>query len=52
MTLKRAQPAPPGAWLTAKIVAGVAFGVMAYLPILVRGGRPAGPSSAAAQLAA
>ncbi|WP_457390534.1 ABC transporter permease [Roseateles sp. P5_E1] len=35
LTLKRAQPAPPGAWLTAKIIAGVVTGVIAYLPILV-----------------
>lgn len=35
LTLKRAQPAPPGAWLTAKIVAGVVCGTLAYLPILV-----------------
>lgn len=35
LTLKRAQPAPPGAWLTAKIFAGVVCGVIAYLPILV-----------------
>lgn len=35
LTLKRAQPAPPGAWLTAKVVAGVVCGVIAYLPILV-----------------
>lgn len=35
LTLKRAQPAPPGAWLTAKIVAGVVCGALAYLPILV-----------------
>ena len=35
LTLKRAQPAPPGAWLTAKIAAGVVTGVIAYLPILV-----------------
>ncbi len=35
LTLKRAQPAPPSAWLTAKIVAGVACGAIAYLPILV-----------------
>ncbi|MFG6432751.1 ABC transporter permease [Roseateles sp. LYH14W] len=34
LTLKRAQPAPPGAWLTAKIVAGVVTGAIAYLPIL------------------
>lgn len=35
LTLKRAQPAPPGAWLTAKIVAGIVTGTIAYLPILV-----------------
>lgn len=35
LTLKRAQPAPPGAWLLAKIVAGVACGTLAYLPVLV-----------------
>jgi len=35
LTLKRAQPAPPGAWLTAKIVAGVVTGAIAYAPILV-----------------
>jgi len=35
LTLKRAQPAPPGAWLAAKIVAGVVCGAIAYLPILV-----------------
>ena len=35
LTLKRAQPAPPGAWLTAKIGAGVVSGAIAYLPILV-----------------
>lgn len=32
--LKRAQPAPPGSWLVAKIVSGVAFSVLAYLPML------------------
>lgn len=35
LTLKRAQPAPPGAWLTAKIGAGVVSGAIAYLPLLV-----------------
>ncbi len=34
LRLKRAQPAPVGAWLVAKIAAGVAFGLLAYLPIL------------------
>lgn len=35
LTLKRAQPAPPGAWLAAKVVAGMVSGAIAYLPILV-----------------
>jgi ABC-2 type transport system permease protein len=35
LTLKRAQPAPPGAWLLAKIVAGIVCGAIAYLPIVV-----------------
>lgn len=35
LTLKRAQPAPPMAWLLAKIVAGSVCGTLAYLPILV-----------------
>jgi ABC-2 type transport system permease protein len=35
MRLKRAQPAPPGTWLVAKIVCGVLFSVMSYLPMLV-----------------
>jgi ABC-2 type transport system permease protein len=35
LKLKRAQPAPPGSWLVAKIACGLVFGVIAYLPILV-----------------
>jgi ABC-2 type transport system permease protein len=35
MRLKRAQPAPTGSWLVAKIVCGVAFGALAYLPMIV-----------------
>jgi ABC-2 type transport system permease protein len=35
MRLKRAQPAPEGSWLVAKIVCGVAFGILAYLPMVV-----------------
>lgn len=35
MRLKRAQPAPTGSWLVAKTLVAVAFGVIAYLPILV-----------------
>lgn len=34
LRLKRAQPAPVGAWLVAKIGAGVLFGIVAYLPML------------------
>jgi ABC-2 type transport system permease protein len=34
LRLKRAQPAPVGAWLVAKIVAGILFGLIAYLPML------------------
>lgn len=34
LRLKRAQPAPTGSWLVAKIACGLAFGVIAYLPIL------------------
>jgi len=35
MRLKRAQPAPTGSWLVAKITCGVVFCVLAYLPMLV-----------------
>ena len=34
MRLKRAQPAPAGSWLVAKIVCGVAFSVMSFAPML------------------
>jgi len=34
MRLKRAQPAPPGSWLVAKIVCGVVFCMLSYLPML------------------
>jgi ABC-2 type transport system permease protein len=34
LRLKRAQPAPAGSWLVAKIFCGLVFGIMAYLPIL------------------
>jgi ABC-2 type transport system permease protein len=37
MKLKRAQPAPAGSWLIAKMLVAVAFGVMAYLPLLAVG---------------
>jgi ABC-2 type transport system permease protein len=35
LRLKRAQPAPPGSWLVAKLVCGVVFCMMSYLPMLV-----------------
>jgi ABC-2 type transport system permease protein len=34
MRLRRAQPAPAGSWLVAKIVCGVVFCLLAYLPML------------------
>jgi ABC-2 type transport system permease protein len=34
LRLKRAQPAPTGSWLVAKIACGVGFGVLSYLPML------------------
>jgi len=34
MRLKRAQPAPAGSWLVAKITCGLLFGALAYLPML------------------
>lgn len=34
LRLKRAQPAPAGSWLVAKIVCGIGFGVISYLPVL------------------
>ena len=34
MRLKRAQPAPSGSWLVAKITCGVLFCMLAYLPML------------------
>lgn len=37
LQLKRAQPAPAGSWLVAKMVVSVVFGALAYLPILAAG---------------
>jgi ABC-2 type transport system permease protein len=34
MRLKRAQPAPAGSWLVAKLACGIAFSTLAYLPML------------------
>jgi len=35
MRLKRAQPAPAGSWLVAKIACGLAFSTLAYVPMMV-----------------
>lgn len=35
LRLKRAQPAPPAAWVVAKIASGLALGFIAYAPILL-----------------
>ena len=35
LRLKRAQPAPPAAWVVAKIVSGLVLAVLAYTPILI-----------------
>ena len=34
MRLKRAQPAPAGSWLVAKIACGLAFSTLAYVPMM------------------
>ena len=35
LRLKRAQPAPPAAWVIAKIVAGLVLALLAYAPIVI-----------------
>jgi ABC-2 type transport system permease protein len=35
LRLKRAQPAPPAAWVISKIVSGLVLGVLAYAPIVI-----------------
>jgi ABC-2 type transport system permease protein len=35
LRLKRAQPAPAGAWLVAKIACGIGLGVIAYAPMVI-----------------
>ena len=35
LRLKRAQPAPPAAWVVAKIASGFVLGVVAYAPIVI-----------------
>jgi len=35
MRLKRAQPAPAGSWLVAKLACGVVFSAMSFLPMLI-----------------
>ena len=52
LTLKRAQPAPAGAWVTGKIVSGVVCGTLAYLPILAIAGATGQACLSASQLAA
>lgn len=52
LTLKRAQPAPPGAWLAAKILAGALCGVLAYLPLLAVAAGSGQTGLSAGQLAA
>ena len=52
LTLKRAQPAPAGAWVTGKIVSGVVCGALAYLPILLVAGLTGQAGLSASQLAA
>jgi ABC-2 type transport system permease protein len=56
LQLKRAQPAPAGGWLVAKIACGLAFSALAYLPMLaialVTGKLPLNPSQVAAMSAA
>jgi ABC-2 type transport system permease protein len=34
MRLKRAQPAPPGSWLVAKLLCGFVFSLLAFLPMV------------------
>lgn len=50
--LKRVLPAPPGAWLLAKLAVAVMFAALAYLPILVLGGLCGGLTMSTAGLAA
>ncbi|MCE4554112.1 ABC transporter permease [Roseateles cellulosilyticus] len=52
LTLKRAQPAPPGAWVLAKVTAGAACGTLAYLPLLVATAISGRTGLSAGQLAA
>jgi ABC-2 type transport system permease protein len=52
MRLKRAQPAPAGGWLVAKIVCGVLFSTLAFLPMLAAAVISGKLPLAAAQIAA
>ncbi len=56
LRLKRAQPAPPAAWVVAKIVAGLVLALLAYAPILalalVTGKLALAPAQVAAMSAA
>lgn len=50
--LRRAQPAPAGAWLVAKLAVGIAYGGLALLPMLVAGVATGKLSLGGAQLVA
>jgi ABC-2 type transport system permease protein len=50
--LRRAQPAPAGAWLVAKIAVGIAYGGLSLLPMLIAGVATGKLSLGGAQLVA
>jgi ABC-2 type transport system permease protein len=56
LRLKRAQPAPPAAWVVAKLVSGLVLAVLAYVPIvcvaMLTGKLPLGASQVVALSAA
>lgn len=52
LRLKRAQPAPVGSWLVAKIVCGICLSMLAYLPMVVIGVSTGKVPLAAGQLVA
>jgi ABC-2 type transport system permease protein len=52
LRLKRAQPAPPAAWVVAKIASGMILAVFAYLPIVILALATGKLSASAGQVAA
>jgi ABC-2 type transport system permease protein len=52
LRLKRAQPAPPAAWVVAKIASGLVLAVLAYAPVVVLAVASGKVSLDAAQIAA